>query len=189
MNVFFYTGTMGSGKSKKLIEKFREDKTKKIALSAGFKPTMHKGTISSRCGFSIEATCIYRHDTLGISSYIDVLINQGYKSFYIDEVQFLDVGTIMRIFETICGKDINVYFYGLSTDFTGKVFDPIKCILKFVPSENIITFKMTCQTEGCENEAVFNARIQDGKVIKEGKTFVEDKSEYKSLCERCYHSI
>ena len=190
MKVTFTTGLMGSGKSKNLIEQFKKDPTFSTAFSSSLtNKTKTLGTITSRNGDYLPSINLNVEDHEGIIQFIQWLALSGVKeTLYIDEIQFMNESTISEILEICIKNELNVHFFGLSTTFTGDYFNSAKYLIENIPSCNIIKIHMKCQNELCENSAEYNARIVEGKVIRTGDTFLENKSTYLSLCGDHYFS-
>lgn len=188
MKLKFYTGTMGAGKSKHLIEKFNKDNTRKISLVAHLeKDTKSKGIIESRNGTKIDAYNLNCKNEDEIIDYLVELFKKNYKTFYIDEIQFLSQATVRRIINLSKELNLNIYFFGLTTTFLQDYFESSAFLLNILPEEDIIYIERTCETEGCTNKATHNARILNGKIVRTGNVFVEEKSKYLALCSDCYN--
>lgn len=185
----FTTGLMASGKSKILIEDYYKsikDGKHVVAFAAS---TTHNSTyigkIESRAGTTLE--CVYLNNmtnnyNLGI---ILQKISMGTKLFFIDEVQFFNKEFIELLFNISRNYKVEFRFYGLLSTFTGEFFESSKYLIDNLSSDQIKHIEMNCQIEGCKNKAEHNARIVDGKIVKDGKTFIEQKSNYLSLCNKC----
>jgi thymidine kinase len=188
MAATFTTGLMGSGKSRFLIHQYGKDSTKKIAFAVHLtEQTGTRGTIESRNGKIIE--CVYLNKDQGeeIIQLVRTLIHMtNIDSIYIDEIQFLPPVIIPGLLNLSEKNNVETHFFGLSTTFTSEYFDASKILLDNLPLENIIRIPMICQTDDCSNNAEYNARIVNGKVKRSGETFLQEKSSYLSVCEKCY---
>lgn len=185
MEITFDTGLMGAGKSKKLIEDFKKDKTQKIALAAHLtNKTGTIGKIESRNGSKIRA--VYLHED--IERFVRNLLSmKNIDSIYIDEVQFLTKIQVLDVVHLCYTYNVDVHFYGLSTTFSAEYFESSKVLIQ-LHSIKFNYLSMTCQIEDCLEEAEFNGRIIDGKVAREGDTFLVAKSKYLALCKKHYNS-
>lgn len=188
----FTTGLMASGKSKILIEDYKasiKDGKHVVAFAASTtNKSAYIGQIESRAGTSLK--CVYLNNmsnnyNLGI---IFQEIEMGTKLFFIDEVQFLDKEFIKMLFSISENYKVEFHFYGLLSTFTGEFFEASKYLIDNLHSDQIKYIEMNCQVENCENKAEHNARIVDGEIVKDGKTFIEQKSNYLSLCNKHYLS-
>lgn len=186
----FTTGLMGSGKSKALIEKFKKDNTLCIALSVKLEEkTGTLGIIESRNGQFISSVNINAKEHEKVIKLVKSFFSiQGLKTVYIDEVQFLSKMTLSEILNEAIKNEIDIHFYGLSTTFTGDYFEGSRYLLSEIEPINITNIPMNCQHKNCNSLAEYNARIVNGRVVRNGDTFVEEKSKYLAYCKKHYFS-
>ncbi|MED4262041.1 thymidine kinase [Priestia aryabhattai] len=188
--ITFTTGLMGAGKSKELIERYRNDKSTRATLTASLtENTGTEGKIESRNGEVIPALNIHKDQleaTLGLIMYL--IFEFKVTTLYIDEIQFLDKETIKEILDYARYQDVTIHFYGLETTFTSDYFESSKYLLEELSEDEIFKISRECEIEDCNNTAQYNARIVNGRVTREGNTFVEEKSTYLSLCKKHYFS-
>jgi thymidine kinase len=191
MAITFTTGLMGAGKSKELIEKFRKDPSKRIALAAHLtEKTGTSGIVESRNGWTAKAVYLNKdqvNETIELIKHLIYMKN--IDTIYIDEVQFLPKETVEKIIEVVerC-KDVDVHFFGLSTTFTAEYFESSEFLLNTLPKSNTFYLSRLCEIPVCRNIAEYNGRIVNGKVAREGETFVSEKSTYMALCGTHYFS-
>ena len=77
-------------------------------------------------------------------------------------------------------SDIPVICYGLRTDFRGELFEGSRELLRW--ADTIEEIKTVCW---CGRKATFNARVQDGHIVREGEQIMMGgNSAYVSLCRR-----
>lgn len=189
MKITFTTGLMGSGKSRHLIKNYKEDLTKKVALTARFnEPTGSLVEIKSRNGQTIEAFSLNCKDESDIINYVlDLAADENIESIYIDEIQFLSKTSTRRLVRIAKAFETNLYFYGLSIDFLTDPFESSFYLLTSLLKEDIVYIERTCESDDCNERAIFNARIINNKVARTGELFVEEKSKYLAVCESCYY--
>lgn len=187
MNNTFTTGLMSSGKSKSLIENYKKENDRKTyALSISIdQKTGLIGSIQSRSGISIKSVIMNRNRYNKNLSLMLSLIQRGFDTIYVDEIQFIEPSFLKCLLNLSDIYKVTFNFYGLLTTFTGEYFESSKLLLDTLDIENIIILEMKCQKTNCNNIALNNARIVDGKIAHEGNTLLEEKSEYMSLCD--YH--
>lgn len=187
--ITFTTGLMGAGKSKELIERYRNDESVRATLVASLtEKTGTEGKIESRNGEVIPALNIHKDQleaTLGLIMFL--VLEFKVTTLYIDEIQFLNKETIKEILTYARYQDITVHLYGLETTFTSDYFESSKYLLEELPEEQVFKISRDCEYEGCGLTAQYNARIVNGRVAREGKTFVEEKNTYLALCENHYY--
>lgn len=189
--ITFTTGPMGSGKSAELIELYEKDDTRKICFSASLdKKTGYKNKISSRNGKEIDSISLSIKDEPEkiVKKIVDLILLLDIQTVYIDEIQFFEYITIKEICKIPKEHNIIINLYGLKTTFAGKYFNSSLYLLTVLFDENLREIKMLCQEDNCINFAEHNARIINGKIVKSGETFLEEKSTYKSLCLEHYKS-
>jgi len=187
--ITFTTGLMGAGKSKELIERYRNDESVRATLTASLtEGTGTEGKIESRNGEVIPALNIRKDQLEATLGLIMFLLEFKVETLYIDEIQFLDKDTIKEILNFARYQDITIHFYGLETTFTSDYFESSKYLLDELSEDEIFKISRECEIEDCNNTAQYNARIVNGRVTREGDTFVEEKSTYLSLCKKHYFS-
>lgn len=190
MDINFFTGLMGSGKSKKMIEMIDYFGQKdNLPLAVSFEKKAGERTfIESRNGDSIEGFCLSENGE-GNISFLDTLLERtSINNIYIDEIQFLSRKALKELLNYLKNKDVNLFLYGLETTFTGSYFESSEYLINNLKKSQIHFIVMNCQTDDCYSKADYNGRIVDGKVAREGAIFVSEKSKYLALCEKCYFS-
>lgn len=188
VNVSFITGLMGSGKSKELIKEWRKD-SNSVCFSASIdQETSSQGLIESRNGEWIPSINLWMNDDPEkIYSFIKTIISAlRIESIYIDESQFLSTVVVKKIIDIAQTYNISVFFYGLSLTFTGEYFESSEYLCKTINIDNFTYLPSFCEAEECRKMALYNGRLVSGKVIREGETFLEEKSSYSSLCSEHY---
>ena len=170
----FRFGAMGSGKTAHaLMLKYNfEERGLKVLLT---KPVLDTrdgtGIIKSRCG--LEAEC-ENFENLRYSDW------QFYDVIIVDEVQFLTKEDISFLSYIVDKYTIKVFCYGLKTDFQGKFFEGSYWLLAC--ADKIEELKTVCW---CGRKAIYNARIKDAKVIKDGSQIqIGGNDSYISLCRK-----
>ena len=180
--LYFKYGAMGSSKTAQaLIAKFNyEERGMRVWL---IKPSVDSrdgiGAVRSRIG--LEAPCRMAEDL------IDGLLagTEGpFDCIILDEVQFLAPEYIDKLTVVVDGLNIPVICYGLKTDFQSHLFPGSARLFELADEvEEIATI---CW---CGKKARFNARIVDGKVIREGpQVQLGGNESYIALCRRHYMS-
>lgn len=189
-NLHFITGLMGAGKTKHLID-FYEDAQKQGKFVWVFAGSLHDnffGTakIKSRDGREVEGVPIDSDGTLVWINYIFSLMSKE-DLILIDEIQFLTERQMRLIIKFAKAKKMEVYFYGLDRDFKNEQFPAVTALIKAKPEIKFIVTE--CQMEDCTDFAENNARIINGHVVTDGDTFLEAKSSYLSICDKCFEKM
>lgn len=178
--IFIY-GTMGAAKSANALMQYFELKQqdKSVAL---IKPAIDtrdgSDIIKSRIGLEEKALTFGREDNLKELGFIN-----GLNVIIVDEVQFCTEEQINSLKELAIFHDINIYCYGLKTDFTAHLFEGSKRLLEI--ADEVRKLEMSCCE--CGRDAEVNARLVNGKVTVRGELIQLGSNEsYKPLCYKCW---
>lgn len=176
------TGSMYSGKSKKLIEIIDsyENNNKRALI---LKPKLDKrdlGVVKSR---DYERT----YDAYLVGDGEAPTFKKGYLDtidvVIVDEAQFLDRRAFKYIKGLANGYDVPVIFAGLDKDFKGEEFTPITWIKGLDPHE--IQLKAKCFVCG-RHKANQSRRIVNNEVTLHGEQVLcGDKESYIAVCSKC----
>lgn len=186
----FITGLMGAGKTKNLIDYYEEanKNSEFVWLFAGSLDNNFFGTaeIKSRDGRKITGIPIDSNGSLIWLHFIFHAMPKG-SLVLIDEIQFLSERQMRLIIKFAKSKDLRVFFYGLDRDFKNEQFPAVTALIKARPKIEFIVTE--CQMPDCLDYAENNARIIDGHVVTDGDTFLEAKSSYLSICDKCFEKM
>lgn len=178
-------GSMGASKTANaLMTKYNfEEKGITVEL---FKPEIDtrdgEEFVKSRIGLkSIAKTVpINCDDNFFFNMFKDDIV----KNIIIDECQFLTEKNVKDLCNVVDNLDINVWCYGLKTDFMGELFEGSEALLRF--ADTIEEIKTSCF---CGKKAIMNARIVDGVIIKNGEQIqLGGNDTYTSLCRKHWTS-
>jgi thymidine kinase len=125
--------------------------------------------ISSRVGLSrdaleIDATTDLRllvRERWAAGNRVDYLI--------VDEAQFLDPGQVDQLAELVDESHVDVYAFGLTTDFRTRLFPGTQRLLEVADDVHRIQVEVLCW---CGLPGLLNARVVDGVMVREGDTVV-----------------
>mgnify|MGYP003304366794 CR=1 FL=1 len=177
--LYFRYGAMGSSKSANaLMVRYNYlERGKSVLLmkpSTDTRDGVHR--ILSRCGLEAECTLVEDMDLKAVEA-------GKYDCIIVDEAQFLTKEQV-ETFAYICDMyDVPVICYGLKTDFQGNFFEGSHWLL--ARADAIEEVKTICW---CGRKAICNARVVDGKVVKEGdQILLGGSSQYVSLCRKHFH--
>ena len=172
--LYFRYGAMGSSKTANAVMveyNYRERGCRVLMLKPKLENRDGERTVRSRCGLSTE--CLFVEELPGIDL-------SGYACIIVDVAHFLTDAQVRSLVDIVDEKNIPVICYGLQTDFRGELFEGSRALLQW--SDTIEEIKTICW---CGKKATFNARIQNGKVVKEGEQILlGGNSRYVSLCRR-----
>lgn len=185
--LYFKYGVMGSAKSLNLLAQchaFEQNGTEFVCM----KPAMDKrdgiGVIKSRVGLS--RNCEVINPDMDIYEWF---VGSGYdgtvKWLIVDECQFCSEEQIDQLGHIVDEHDVNVFCYGLRTDFRSRTFPASKRLMEI--ADNIEEIKYVCQ---CGRKAIVNARVgDDGKIIEDGEQIccVSKNFRYVPMCRKCFN--
>lgn len=171
-----YTGPMKSGKTTKLIEKYKEE----LSLNKScyfFKPTIDtrfsSDYVMSRDGLSVPAHNIKKIDELERYSFLCDI-------FFIDEFQFL--GGHIDVILDLLDKNKTIYIAGLNLTSDRTQFGLMGYIMPY--ADEIIISRGNCDHCGAEDKGVYTFC----DVEKTGDILVGEQ-EYKCVCPKCYKQL
>ena len=127
--------------------------------------------IASRSGLS--APCVFMEEIQSIDL-------TGVDCIIVDEAQFLTKEQVEQLIHIVDDFSIPVICYGLRADFKGELFEGSHWLLAW--ADSIEEIKTVCW---CGKKAMYNARISNGRVVKEGEQIVLGGNEsYVALCRK-----
>ncbi len=177
--LYFRYGAMGSSKTANalMVRYNYEEKGKNAIL---LKPMLDNrdGERIVRSRMGLEYPCEFveefleRTDDKKDWSDIDAII--------VDEAQFLTAEQVERFSDIVDYDGVPVICYGLRTDFASVLFPGSMRLMEL--ADKIEERPTVCW---CGKRAHFNARIADGKIVREGEqVFIGANESYISLCRR-----
>ena len=172
--LYFRYGAMGSSKTANAIM-VRHNYLERGQTVLMLKPRLDnrdgERMIASRCGLQCQCHFVEDLDRFDIRSYDCVIV---------DEAQFLTKAQVERLVQIVDVESVPVIAYGLRCDFQGNFFEGSQWLMAW--ADTIEEVKTICW---CGKKAICNARVLDGRVVKEGEQIVLGGSEsYVSLCRR-----
>lgn len=176
--LYFRYGAMGSSKTANAVMvqyNYRERGCQVLMLKPRLENRDGATIVRSRCG--LEAECRYVEDLPEIDL-------TGISCVIVDEAHFLTSSQVRALVDIVDDHNIPVICYGLRTDFRGELFEGSRELLCW--ADTIEEIKTICW---CGRKATFNARIHDGKVVREGEQILlGGNSTYISLCRKHWKS-
>ncbi len=179
--VFFYSA-MNAGKSTLLLQKNYNCISNNIPTLL-FIPFIvnNNGFIESRLKIS-EKAIIIKND-FNLFNYVNKLFFIP-KIVFVDEVQFLNKKHIFELIAIVDILKIDVYTYGLRTDFRGKLFNGSKYLLAL--ADKLVEVKTACF---CGKKAIMNVMVDNKKKKLSGSQICLDKKKYISCCRFHYYNF
>ena len=176
--LYFRYGAMGSSKTANAVMvqyNYRERGQQVLMLKPKLENRDGATIVRSRCG--LEAQCRFVEELPG-------LCLDGISCVIVDEAHFLTGAQVRMLVDIVDERDIPVICYGLRTDFRGELFEGSRELLCW--ADTIEEIKTVCW---CGRKATFNARVQDGRIVREGEQILlGGNSQYISLCRRHWKS-
>jgi thymidine kinase len=188
-DLIFYTGPMGSAKTAQaLMTQFQYKErgnhvwlikpaldTRETTLFANGHPV--KTLVKSRIGIEAWADVIETDASIVVPAGINLII--------CDEAQFLTAKQVEELKLIADSSNIQVFCYGLKTDFTSHLFEGSKRLLEL--ASKTVELPVVCD---CGNAAVINARLVDNKVVTEGEQIdIGGDEKYKAFCYSCWKEL
>lgn len=177
--LYFKYGAMGSSKTAQaLMVKFNYEEK-------GYRVGLMKPALDNRDGVDIVKSRIGLQD-VGIvipqnMNIYEWFQTQDYDVLIIDEAQFLTPAQIEQL-KQISIESVPVLCFGLKTDFRTYMFEGSKRLFEI--ADSITEIKSVCK---CGRKAEVNARLSNGKIVKEGEQIVMGGNEsYIGLCYDCW---
>lgn len=188
----FSFGTMGSGKSTLALQIHHNLSSRQLTGLLLTKLDRDGSQITSRLGVSAPAVEVQRSLDL-----YELAANCESLSFMVcDEAQFYSVAQCDQLARVVDDLDVDVYAFGLITDFRGLLFEGTKRLLEIADERVALQVEARCW---CGQRATHNARLVNGRVVFEGETVVVgdthrdpaqplfgDTVRYELLCRRHY---
>lgn len=178
--LYFKYGAMNSSKSANaLMVKFNyEEQGYRVAL---LKPSVDDrdglGVVKSRIG--LEQKCYGIDGNMNLLDWYDA--HRDYQVLIVDEAQFLTPEQVEQL-KNLAVDKIPVLCFGLKTDFQTKMFPASKRLFEL--ADSLSEIKSVCR---CGRKAEVNARIHDGKIVKEGEQILIGGNEsYVGMCYKCW---
>ena len=178
--LYFKYGAMGSSKTAQaLMVKFNyEEKGYRVAL---MKPSVDDrdgaDLIKSRMGLQERGTVIWPDSDL-TQWY---LAHREVQVLIVDEAQFLTPEQVQQL-KDIAVDYVPVICFGLKNDFRTLMFPASKRLFEL--ADSLTEVKSICK---CGRKAEVNARIKDGKIVKEGEQVqVGGNESYIGMCYKCW---
>jgi thymidine kinase len=176
--LYFRYGTMGSSKTANALMVHFNYKQNKIPVAL-FKPASAiRDGILVRSRIGLEEVSI---PVLADTDFTEVDV-QKYKVLIVDECQFLSEKQVNQLRKIVDNLEIDVFCYGLRTDFRTKLFEGSKRLFEI--ADSIEEIKMVCE---CGKKALYNARLdENGNVMLSGEQVDTRSYTYKAMCSDCF---
>lgn len=174
----FHKATMRAGKSTLALQINDNFKiVDKIGLLFTMGDRSGESKITSRIGIEHEAILLDK-DT-NIFHFVKEAQDKIYLDYLIfDEVQFYTKEQIEQLADIVDELEIDVFCFGLVTDFRGNLFEGSKRLIELSDEVREIEVKALCW---CGRKGLFNSRVSDGYMVTAGEQEVVGEG-YEVLC-------
>ena len=165
----FSYGTMSSGKSTLALQ-IHHNLAKRSRQGMLLSLFDREGArVSSRLGVSVQAIEVDPDvDLCALAS--DFVEDHGRLDYLVcDEVQFYEEEQIDQLALIADDLDVDVYAFGLLTDFRGVLFDGTRRMFEVADERIELHVEARCW---CGERATNNARLVNGVIVREGDTIV-----------------
>jgi thymidine kinase len=161
----FSFGTMGSGKSTVALQIHHNLASRQLYGLLLTTLDREGSQVTSRLGVAAPA--------IEVSSDLDLytLAADNWPIHYMvcDEAQFYTVDQCDQLARVVDDLGIDVYTFGLLTDFRGRLFEGTARLLELADDHRPLQVEARCW---CGARATHNARVVNGAVVYEGDTVV-----------------
>ncbi len=188
----FSFGTMGSGKSTLALQIHHNMSSRGVPGLLLTKLDRDGSQVTSRLGVSAPAIEMKP----GLNLFELTKANLPLQFIVCDEAQFCTVEQCDQLAQVVDELNIDVFAFGLITDFKGLLFEGTKRMLEIADQRIEMQVEARCW---CGQRATNNARLVNGDVVYEGETVVVgdtdktmneplfgDEIRYELLCRRHY---
>ncbi|WP_327318346.1 thymidine kinase [Streptomyces sp. NBC_01235] len=184
----FFSGTMDCGKSTLALQ-IEHNRSARGLQGMIFTrdDRAGEGKLSSRLGLVTDAVEV--EDGQDLYAYLVDHLSQGGRADYViaDEAQFLAEDQIDQLARVVDDLDIDVYAFGITTDFRSKLFPGSQRLVELADRVEVLQVEALCW---CGARATHNARTVGGVMVVEGAQVVvgdvdqADTVGYEVLCRR-----
>ena len=178
--LYFRYGAMGSSKTANALMvnyNYHERVSNSILLKPKLENRDGDTIIKSRIG--LQAECRYVEDFISEIG-TDWEAAKKYDAVIVDECQFLSSEQVDWLSDLVDYAEIPVICYGLRTDFQSKFFPGSMRLMEI--ADKIEEIKTVCW---CGRKAEINARIHDGKIVRDGEQVMMGGNEsYIAICRK-----
>lgn len=179
-NVGLFVGPMGCGKSTLLMQDlYNAGNSQSVVFTGSEFPV-----IDSRIAGKIHAYTARRWFEF------KAILNDSEmpKYIFVDECQFISAESGRGLCKFADDNNIKVRFYGLLSDFQGKMFPGVTSILPLADEFVTLPALIPCS---CGGNGSINARIVNGEIQAEGSQILEADIEeaevyYQVMCRKCW---
>jgi len=161
----FSFGTMGSGKSTVALQIHHNLASRELHGLLLTTLDREGRQVTSRLGVAAPAVDVSPE----LDLYVLAVDNWPIHYMVCDEVQFYTPAQCDQLARVVDDLEVDVYAFGLLTDFRGLLFDGTRRMLEIADDHEPLQVEARCW---CGARATHNARVVNGVVVYEGETVV-----------------
>jgi thymidine kinase len=161
----FSFGTMGSGKSTVALQIHHNLADRDLYGLLLTSLDREGQQVTSRLGVAAPAIDVSED----VDLYALALAHWPLHYLVCDEAQFFSAEQCDQLGRVVDDLEVDVYAFGLITDFRGQLFDGTRRLLELADERNPLQVEARCW---CGARATHNARVVNGDVVFEGETVV-----------------
>ena len=166
----FSFGTMGSGKSTVALQIHHNLASRDLYGLLLTSLDREGQQVSSRLGVAAPAIDV----SDGTDLFALALDHWPIHYLVCDEAQFYTPEQCEQLGRVVDDLEVDVYAFGLITDFRGRLFDGTRRLLELADERNPLQVEARCW---CGARATHNARVVNGDVVFEGETVMVGDTE------------
>ncbi len=159
----FNFGTMGSGKSTMALQIHHNLSSRDLYGLLLTKLDREGAQVTSRLGVAAEAVEV----DPDLDLYKLAVAHWPIHYMVCDEVQFYTTEQCDQLGRAVDDLGVDVFAFGLITDFRGELFDGTKRMLEIADERVPMQVEARCW---CGGRATHNGRVVNGEVVYEGET-------------------
>jgi thymidine kinase len=166
----FSYGTMGSGKSTVALQIHHNLASRDLYGLLLTSLDREGRQVTSRLGVAAPAVDV----TPGLDLFALAIAHWPIHYYVCDEAQFYTVEQCDQLARVVDELEVEVYAFGLITDFRGRLFEGTRRLLEIADERVPLQVEARCW---CGARATHNARVVNGDVVYEGETVVVGDTE------------
>lgn len=177
----FYYGVVGSRKSSELLLTAHRNKSvgKNVEVFQPYKNNRDGNVVSSRAmEYTIPAVVV--KDDFDFYKYC---MENKFDLILVDEFQFLSKNHCDQLVQLMIDSDINIFLYGLMSNFRGELFPTVAYMLPYITTLNEI--KTVCGHCG-KRKATMNVMIGEIEADKDG---ISIGNHFNGVCAVCFKEL
>lgn len=183
--IYFRYAAMNAGKSTQLLQvrhNYHERHQRTLLLKPHLDNREGEDVIAPRIGNISAKVDALVFESMDLHELVEQNVHAKGKldCVLVDEAQFLTSDQVMQLCRVADFMNIPIMCYGLRADFRAKLFPGSEALMAL--ADDIEELKTICW---CGRKATINARIMDGKVLREGpQVLIGGNETYTALCRK-----